>query len=45
MIYKKTEDLCIIIDDFDTLLNNNDKSIITDFLTLFNTKKNNQPKN
>jgi hypothetical protein len=43
MIYKKTEDLCIIIDDFDTLLNNNDKSIITDFLTLFNTKKNNQP--
>ena len=27
MIYKKTEDLCIIIDDFDTLLNNNDKSI------------------
>ena len=43
MIYKKTEDLCIIIDDFDTLLNNNDKSIITDFLTLFNTKKVNQP--
>jgi len=43
MIYKKTEDLCIIIDDFDTLLNNNDKSIITDFMTLFNTKKNNQP--
>ena len=43
MIYKKTEDLCIIIDDFDTLLNNNDKSIITDFLTLFNIKKTNQP--
>lgn len=43
MIYKKTEDLCIIIDDFDTLLNNNDKSIITDFLTLFNVKKTNQP--
>jgi hypothetical protein len=43
MIYKKIEDLCIIIDDFDTLLNNNDKSIITDFLTLFNVKKTNQP--
>ena len=43
MIYKKTEELCIIIDDFDTLLNNNDKSIITDFLTLFNVKKTNQP--
>lgn len=39
MIYKKNEDIGIIIDDFDTLCNNNDKSIITDFLTLFNTKK------
>ena len=29
MIYKKMEDLCIIIDDFDTLLNNNDKSIFS----------------
>ncbi len=39
MIYKKNEDIGIIIDDFDTLCNNNDKSIITDFLTLFSTKK------
>lgn len=39
MIYHKTDELGIIIDDFDTLLNNNDKSVITDFLTLFNTKK------
>jgi SpoVK/Ycf46/Vps4 family AAA+-type ATPase len=39
MIYHKTEYLGIIIDDFDTLLNNNDKSVITDFLTLFNTKR------
>jgi len=39
MIYKKNEDIGIIIDDFDTLCNNTDKTIITDFLTLFNTKK------
>ena len=42
MIYKKNEDIGIIIDDFDTLCNNNDKSIITDFLTLFNNKKKGQ---
>ena len=39
MIYKKNDDIGIIIDDFDTLCNNTDKSIITEFLTLFNTKK------
>jgi len=43
MIYKKNDDIGIIIDDFDTLCNNNDKSIVTDFLTLFNTKKKGQP--
>jgi len=43
MIYKKTEDIGIIIDDFDTLCNNNDKSIITDFLSLFSSKKKGQP--
>jgi len=43
MIYKKNEDIGIIIDDFDTLCNNNDKSLITDFLTLFSVKKKGVP--
>ena len=40
MIHNTDEKMAIIIDDFDTLLNNNDKAIITDFLSLFNKKKN-----
>ena len=40
MIYKKEDNIGIIIDDFDTLCNNNDKTIISEFLTLFSSKKN-----
>lgn len=39
MIYKREDNIGIVIDDFDTLCNNNDKSIITDFLTMFSAKK------
>lgn len=43
LIYKKNEDIGIIIDDFDSLCKDTDKSIITDFLSLFNVKKKGQP--
>ena len=39
MIYKREDNIGIVIDDFDTLCNNNDKSIIGDFLTMFSAKK------
>ena len=39
MIYNKEDNIGIIIDDFDTLLSNNDKTVINDFMTLFNLKK------
>ena len=40
MIHNMDENIGIIIDDFDSLLNNNDKVVITDFMSLFNRKKN-----
>jgi SpoVK/Ycf46/Vps4 family AAA+-type ATPase len=46
MIYKKNEDLILIFDDFDLLANNNDKSIIKEFITIFNVdKKTNKDEN
>jgi len=46
MIYRKNEDLILIFDDFDLLANNNDKSIIKEFITIFNVdKKTNKDEN